>query len=157
MPRVKQNGAQDGPAEQQAVTAKVPENRKRDSFDGLQLDDLVPYDWNEAGLEEAVVEDRTQVNNDGQRVPGRSITLGKPKFYLEQNARPGGDWINIIGVYKNGKGTAQRNIRTLKPKDLNRIRGAHPLTIQQVREDNAIFEKLKKKGLPVVVKTSVCG
>ena len=128
-------------------TVKPPEEIKtwkRNSFEDLRLEDCEPYFEGDA-LPDAKVEYHETKNRDGQIVVTRSIWCGQPKFYLERN--PNG-WLNLIAKYKNGKGVATRNIRTLKPRDPNKMMGMHPLIQERARKDKQILDQLRKQGVP---------
>jgi hypothetical protein len=150
MPRakvVKEEDTNVAVQEQKAPAEK--KTRRTDPFDGIKIEDCEPYSFNSEDLEEAEVLYK-ETKKDGGTIASRQIWPGKPKFYLERNPRAGGDWVNLIGVYKNGKGTAQKNLRTFKPKDPRRLAGSNKLLIEQAMEDTKWVKYLTDvKKLPV--------
>lgn len=127
---------------------KVQETEKqrwgKDPFEGLELKDLKPF-TTRAELPKALTEMDSWENKEGHKIYKRRVACGEPRFFMEQN--PGGR-INLIGKYENGKGVAQRNIRTIKPfKD---TQGLPKELVERYKEDKRIFAQLKDQGIPVI-------
>ena len=115
----------------------------RDPFEGLKLEDCKPFVSREE-LPEADVKIESWKNSEGHVMSKRRVASGEPRFLLEQCPSR---WLNLIGIYRNGKGVARKNVRTLKPtKDTN---GLNPMMVAHIKEDKRIFEQLKKQKIPV--------
>lgn len=160
MPRVKKV-LDDEAAVEAGLVTEVPvkqsvKAKKSDPFAGLKFEDCIPYTNDDALPPDDVHYFETK-NSQGQKVTNRKIYCGEPRFFLEQNVKAGGDWWNLIGRYRNGKGVGQRNIRTFKPKDLNRMGNVSAVIADQVKHDNKWLAFLRdERKLPVEVKRSVC-
>lgn len=159
MPRVKKV-LDDEAAVEAGLVAEAPVKpqakvKKSDPFAGLAFEDCLPY-TNDDDLPMDDVHYFETKNGNGQKVTNRKIYCGEPRFYLEQNVKAGGDWWNLIGRYRNGKGVGQKNIRTFKPKDLNRMGNIPAVLADQIKYDNKWLKFLRdERKLPVEVKRSV--
>ena len=153
MPRAKKVQAE---AAAVATVAAPKNKRKVDPFDGLKIEDCLPYTNDEDLPMDEVLYKKTK-DNMGRDSVSRKIYCGEPRFFLEQNMRAGGDWWNLIGRYRNGKGVGQRNVRTMKPKDETRLgAGVNPVILERIRNDNkALKQLLEVQKIPVQVKRSV--
>ena len=83
----------------------------------------------------------------GRDVYHRKTILEHPKYYLEQCNK---SRHNLIAKYKNGVGTATRNMRTFFLRDMSRLGGIHPLQIKRLESDFRDFEILKKNKIPII-------
>ncbi len=72
---------------------------------------------------------------------GRTIKAGEARYFL----RPVLGGHDLVAIYNNGKGTAQRLVKTLKT-----VNSGKPGSEKRVRPDKALFDQLRKAGVPVL-------
>jgi len=122
----------------------------RDPFEGVKVEDVIPFTSREE-LPEADVKFTEFTNTKGELLNKRDVACGAGRVYMEQSAK---GWIHLIGIYKNGKGVATRNLRTLKP--FKNTDGMPPGVLRSsLLEDKRVFKLLQDKGVKVFPAISV--